>query len=131
MTALDFWPLVEPLVIRHLNLALAPTRASTDLPPNVEEREAGFVRVTRTPGGSDDYVTDTAPVDIEAFHADRLLAAHLAELARQAIHSLAGETVEDDLVDNVDTSSAPVWVYYGPNVHRYVATYALDLRRAT
>lgn len=131
MIELDPWPLVEPLVIRHLNYALAPTRASTDLPAKVESQSAGFVRVTRAPGGSDDHITDSAMVDIEAFHADRLNAMHLAQSARSAIHTLAGETVDDDLVDDVDTSSAPVWVYYGPSVHRYVATYALDLRRAT
>lgn len=128
-TDVNTWPLVEPVVIKHMNAALAPTRASTDLPAKVETLPAGFVRVTRAPGGSDDYVTDTAPVDVEAFHADRVQAMRLAERARAAIQALAGETVENDLVDDVETSSAPVWVYYGASVHRYVATYTLALRR--
>lgn len=126
---MDPWPLVEPLVIAWLNARLEPTRAATDVPGNVETRTEGFIRVTRTPG-SDDGVTDFPGVDIEAFHPQRLEAARLAERARAEVHALAASEEATALVDDAETTSGPAWVYYGPNVHRYVATYSLALRRA-
>lgn len=129
------WPLVEPLVIAWLNARLAPTRASTDVPGNVETLINGFIRVTRAPGNSqagraDDGVTDFPGVDLEAFHPNRLDAARLAERCREEMHALAASDDAGALVDDVETSAAPAWVFYGPNVDRYVATYALALRRA-
>ena len=55
--------------------------------------------------------------------------ASLAEAAREAMHSLAGSAAAGALVDSVTTATAPVRVEYSPNLHRYVASYRVTLRR--
>ena len=118
------WPNVEVAFVKILRDALG-VRVATDIPDDVE-RLGGFVRVTRGPG-SDDGVSDAPLIDLEVFHVDRVEAWNLAEQARQVM--LAASNKAGVLVDSVSTSSAPVFVFYGPHVARYVASYRVALRR--
>lgn len=122
------WPILEALAVAWLSEHL-DVGVSTDLPKDVETHHPdGFVRVARGPG-SDDGITDEPLLDVEAFHPDRIKAARLAERARTAVHAMRGRLVTGELVDAVNTATGPNWVYYGPNVERYVASYRVAYRR--
>lgn len=123
----DSWPMLEKIAVRALNDNLARGRAATNLPAKVEEFD-GFVRVTRGPG-TDDGITDSPLLDVEAFHADRVKAWEIAEDARQIIHALAASNAAGHLIDGVSTATSPNYVYYGPHVERYVASYRISYRR--
>lgn len=118
------WPDVEVAFIKILREGLG-VRVADTVPDDVENLP-GFVRVTRGPG-SDDGVTDSPLVDVEAFHPVRGEAAVLAERARQVMHAASNK--HGVLVDSVATASGPTWVFYAPEVHRYVASYRVALRR--
>ena len=121
------WPILETVVVRALNLTLLPVRAGTKVPSSVDTL-AGFVRVSRGPG-SDDGVTDSPLVDVEAFAPTQIAAAELAEDARQAMHGLKGRVYAGSLIDTVSTAVGPTRVDYSPNVERYVASYRIAFRR--
>lgn len=120
------WPNVEVALIAWLNANLA-VRAATDIPGNVGELP-GFVAVSRGPG-SDDGITDEPLIDVEAFAPTRLTAGNLAEQVRQSMHAATGQDAGGHLIDSVTTASGPSWVFYGPNVQRYVASYRVGLRK--
>lgn len=121
------WPDVQALAYAYLSTALA-VRVATKVPGDVETLP-GFVRVARGPG-SDDGVTDSPLLDVEAFAPTESEAWDLAELAREAMHNLTGSAVNGVLVDSVSTSTAPARVDYGnPAVERFVASYRLHLRK--
>jgi len=122
------WPILEAVAVAWLNDRLSPTEVSTDLPDNVGQLEHGFVRVARGPG-ADDGVTDSPLLDVEAFHAERFKAAEIAERARAAAHAMTARLVNGTLIDSVNTTASPHWVYYGPNVERYIASYRVEYRR--
>lgn len=119
------WPDVERAYVTILREAVG-VRVATDIPGDVEGIPGGFIRVARGPG-SDDGITDSPLLDVEAFHRDRHGAERLAEQARQAI--LASPNQIGVLVDAATTASTPTRVFYSPNVERYVASYRLRLRR--
>ena len=120
------WPILERVVVAALN-AEAGVRAGTKVPAEVDTLP-GFLRVSRGPG-SDDGVTDSPLVDLEAFAPTQLAAAELAEDARQIMHSLKGRVFAGSLIDTVATSVGPTRVDYSPNVERYVASYRISFRR--
>jgi len=101
---------------------------STSTPADLEGR--WFVRL-EVVNGTDDGLTDTAWVDVEAFTPDRGQSMDLAHAARRAIHGLAGTARTDGqgLVDSVDTATRPRWINYrNPAIHRVAATYVVATR---
>jgi hypothetical protein len=121
------WPNVELVVRAHLATALNG-RVVTVLPATLED-QLPVTRVTRGPG-SDDGVTDSPLIDVETFAATRTAMWTLAEQTRQALHDLAGTSVDGVLFDSVRTASGPVWVdYENRKVQRAVASYRVTLRR--
>lgn len=121
------WPMLERLAVTALNDRLARGRAATDIPDDVAALD-GFVQVTRGPG-SDDGITDAPLLDVDAFHADRVAAWDIAEDARQIILALSGRLVAGHVIDRATTATSPAWVFYGPHVERYVASYRVEYRR--
>lgn len=83
-------------------------------------------------GGSDTYVTDVCRMQIQCFGNTHVQARNLAEACRQKILASPGEdTVAGAIIDRAVTDAAPVYVDYGqPSIHRYVASYRLEFRRA-
>lgn len=123
----ETWPMLEKLAVRALNDGLSRGRAGTKVPSDVETSD-GFVRVSRGPGG-DDGLTDSPLLDLEAFHSDQTVAWQVAEEARQIVLGLPGSSAAGHLIDSVATATSPNWVYYGPHVERYVASYRVAYRR--
>ena len=121
------WPNLEAAAVAWLTEQL-DADVSTDIPDAVENLPDGFVQVVRGPG-SDDGITDAPLLDVAAFHPDRLKAAELAEAARTAVHGMRARVVAGVLIDAVNTATGPSWVYYGPHVERYVASYRIGYRR--
>lgn len=121
------WPDVERLAVAYLSERLG-VRVSTKVPNNLTS-VLPMVRIIRG-AGSDDGITDSPLLDVEAFAGDQPAASALAEDAREALHDLAGRAVNGDLVDTVATATGPVRLDWGnPAVERYVASYRLGLRR--
>lgn len=121
------WPMIEPALVAGLRANRIP--AGTELPGDIQDRAGGFVRVQRGPG-ADDGVTDTPLIDVEAFAPSQLAAWDLAEQARETLYDLAGTTCGDGvLIDTVRCAVSPAWVFYGPHVHRYVASYRVSVRK--
>jgi|SRR5690625_5370130 len=122
------WPMIERVIIRALNDGLPSGRAGWNLPEAVEKEPGGFVRIARGPG-SDDGTTDEPLIDVEAFHPKREKAWELAEESRQIMLALGATSAAGHLIDTSSTATSPNWVYYGPNVERYVASYRVGYRR--
>jgi hypothetical protein len=121
------WPDIQRLAVAYLTSALG-VRVATRTPAELETNMP-MIRVRRGPG-ADDGITDSPLLDVEAFAATEQAAWELAEDARQAVHELDGKAVDGALVDDVTTATAPVAVDWGsPAVHRFVASYRLNLRR--
>ena len=122
------WPDLHRLAVAYLRPALGDVRVVTRVPGNLAD-VLPVVRVTRGPG-SDDGITDAPLLDVEVFAADEGAMWTLAEDARQAMHALAGQSVDGALVDSVTTSVGPVAVDYGnPAAHRAVASYRVEMRQ--
>jgi len=121
------WADVEVVVTTHLREATG-ARAGSKLPGDLTG-SLPVLRVTRGPG-TDDGVTDSPLVDVEAFGADLDAAWALAEDAREAMHALRGRAIDGHLIDTVTTAVTPVRVDYGnPAVERVVASYRLAQRK--
>lgn len=121
------WPDPETAVIGLLQGRIAGVHVADTVPGEVEsEYPEGFIRVTRG-AGSDDGITDSPLMDLEAFHPDRIEAARIADEARQVMLGAVNQT--GVLFDRIQTISTPAYVFYGPNIERYVATYQVDMRR--
>ncbi|MBW8171794.1 hypothetical protein K0651_01860 [Ornithinimicrobium sp. Arc0846-15] len=121
------WPDVEQVVIEYLTLATG-TPASARLPHDLES-ELPRYRVGSV-GGSDDTITDSAGVDVEAFASTRGEAHDLAEMARQAMFNMPANPITRSLVDFVTTRSRPTWVSYdNPKIQRFTSTFDVELRR--
>lgn len=121
------WPNVTKLSVFYLKAATG-VRTVTVLPSSLESN-LPIIRAQRGPG-SDDKITDSPLVDVEVFAATEDAMWNLAEDAREAMHALAGKSVNGALVDSVTTATAPTDVDYGnPAVHRAVASYRLNLRK--
>jgi hypothetical protein len=88
--------------------------------------------VVRRVGGFDTYITDRCRLQVQTFGSTHVQARDLAEACRQKVLAAPGAAlVAGFVIDRAVTDSAPVFVDYGqPAIHRYVATYRLDYRRA-
>jgi hypothetical protein len=89
--------------------------------------------VVRRVGGYDNYITDRCRLQVQTFGANHVQARDLAEACRQKVLAAPGAgLVAGVSIDRAVTESAPTFVDYGqPSVHRYVATYRLEFRRAS
>lgn len=89
--------------------------------------------VIRRVGGSDDYITDRCRLQVQTFGSTHIQARDLAEACRQKILAAPGAAlVAGFVIDRAVTDSAPAYVDYGlPSIHRYIATYRLEFRRAS
>lgn len=129
---LSGWADLEALAVAYLPTVVADVRVSDEVPDDLDAILAGgdrFVRVVRGPG-SDDGFTDRPLLDVDTFTPARVDGPNFAEEVRQALHALRGRKVAGTVIDRVATSTGPVWVDYGtPGVHRYVASYRVELRR--
>lgn len=96
---------------------------STLLPPLI---------VVRRVGGYDTYITDQCRLQVQTFGSTHAQARDLAETCRQKVLAAPGAAlVAGVIIDRTVTESAPVFVDYGqPAIHRYVATYRVEYRRA-
>lgn len=118
---------VETLLVTYLASIPTVTGVSVDLPHNVLTR-LPFIQVNRV-GGSDNYITDSATVDVDTFHATRAGASALARAVHAAMMRLRHTAVNGVLVDSVETITGPLWINYDDeNLERYVATYSIDSR---
>lgn len=88
--------------------------------------------VVRRVGGVDTYITDVCRMQVQCFGGTHVQARDLAEACRQkALASPGASLVAGVAIDRAVTESAPTFVDYGaPSIHRYIATYRLELRRA-
>lgn len=121
--------LAEAVVIAGVAGLDGVTGVSTVTPPDLENQLA-YIRVRRI-GGSDDIVTDSARLDVDAFAASEYDAAVLAETIRATVHDFAHHVIGGRLIDRVRTEAGPASLDYdNPAVHRYVATYVIDSRVA-
>ena len=120
------WPVLEPELVKHLSAVLG-VRVGTRVPPDVDDLD-GFVRVARGPG-SDDGLTDSPLVDVEAFAPTEIGAARLAEQARSVFHALrGGRRLAGILMNSISTAMSPTFLQYSPSISRYVASYRLHYR---
>ncbi|HEX5119852.1 MAG TPA: hypothetical protein VFW65_32095 [Pseudonocardiaceae bacterium] len=119
---------VEALLVAYLTAAIPGVQGvAVDLPQDVLAR-LPFVQVNRV-GGGDDYVTDTATVDVDTFHATRANASDVARTVHAAMMRLRHTAVAGVLVDSVETVTGPLWITYDDeNLERYVATYLVETR---
>lgn len=119
---------VEAVLVAYLPVAV-PSLAgvSTDL-PNDLINQLPYAQVTRI-GGGDDYITDSAIVDVDIYGGPRLAAHDAARLVHAAMMRLRHTAVNGVLIDLVTTNHGPMWVNYtDENIHRYVASYNIDSR---
>lgn len=118
---------VEALLVIYLAGIPDVTGTSVELPANILTR-LPFIQINRV-GGSDDYITDSATVDVDVFHSTRAEASALARVVHAAMMRLRHTAVNGVLVDSVETVTGPQWINYeDENLQRYVATYQIDSR---
>lgn len=96
---------IDSAVIDYLNTRLTPP--VTDRVPKVTTAMLPFVIVERLGGPKVSPVTEEATVTIEAWATGWKLAHDLAQLARQAVHDLAGLTVNGLVFYRVNEFSGP------------------------
>lgn len=128
------WMNVEARIRTSLKIKLKELRGAdvgvgVETPADLESRL--FVRISLAPGGSDDAITDSALLDVEAFAPTKLDAGTLAEDVRSIMITLGGTDVAagGQLIDAVTTRTRPYWMdYRNPKIHRYVATYRVTSR---
>lgn len=90
-----------------------------------------FVRIARR-GGSDDRITDTATVDIDAFAASRTDSRLLADTIRARLIAPGGlVSGAGVLIDQSSTATAPNEVPWSndQSIRRFTATYRVTARR--
>ena len=85
--------------------------------------------VVRRTGGTDDLITDSPRIQVDAFGSTHRQAVNLAEQCRQLVLAAPATAVAGVSIDAAWTESAPVYLDYTQGVHRYVATYRLAYRR--
>lgn len=118
---------VEALLVAYLTPLSGIQGVSVDLPQNVLT-VLPFVQVNRV-GGGDNYVTDSALVDIDCFAATRATASMIARTVHGAMMRLKHTAVNGVLVDSVETVTGPQWINYDDeNLQRYVSTYIVESR---
>jgi hypothetical protein len=85
--------------------------------------------VVRRVGGGGDWITDAPRLQVRTFGATHVQGWNLAEACRQLIMASPATLVAGATIDRAITETAPAFVDYGQSLHRYVATYRLELRR--
>ena len=121
------WPSAEKALVIYLK-AETGAKVANKVPENLETIPL-FIRIARGPG-SDDLVTDSPLIDIEAFAPDYGAASDLAEQVRQAMHRLSGRKAGTVLIDRARTVSSPMWMdYRNPATNRFVASYRIEYRQ--
>lgn len=118
---------VEELLVIYLAPVPGVRGVAVELPHDVLTR-LPFIKVTRVSGG-DDYLTDSATVDVDVFHATRAQASALARTVHARMMHLRHTAVNGVLVDSVETVNGPQWISYeDENLQRYVSTYLVESR---
>jgi hypothetical protein len=118
---------VEALLVTYLASVPTVIGVAVDLPQNVLAL-LPFVQVGRV-GGGDDYVTDSAMVDIGCFAPSRAAASAVARAVHEAMMRLRHTAIGGVLVDSVETVTGPLWINYDDeNLQRYVSTYVVESR---
>lgn len=118
---------VESLLVTYLAAIAGVQGVSVDLPQDVRNH-LPFVQVTRV-GGGDDYVTDSATVDVDVFHNSRANSSEVARTVHAAMMHLRHTSINGVLVDSVETITGPLWIdYEDEHLLRYVATYLVETR---
>lgn len=119
---------VEAAVVAYLPVQVPSlVGVSVELPNDLKTR-VPFALVTRV-GGSDDYITDTALVDVDVFGTTRVQALEAARAVHNAMMHLRHSSVNGVLIDLVETETGPSWVNWADeNVQRYVMSYRIDSR---
>lgn len=119
---------VEQLLVTYIPAAVPSLTGASVETTNKLLEACPFVQVTRI-GGSDDYLTDSALVDLDIFNTTRATASETARLVHFAMMHLRHTAVGGVLIDNVETITGPMWVnYQDENVQRYVASYLIESR---
>lgn len=115
---------VEALLIAWLQATISGVRASTETPPDLDNR-LPWLRVVSDGGPYDGFRVDRPTVDIEAFATTGPAAATLAAQVQRLLHEqLAGSTTATAVVSRVETVVGPHRIPYdNPNMRRYVGTY--------
>ncbi|AHH98331.1 hypothetical protein [Kutzneria albida] len=116
---------VEAVLVAYLTGQCGLLGVSVDMP---NTPPLPFALVTRT-GGSDDYITDAATIDIDVFNTTRSTAydtaAQVHALMRRLRHTAVGTTV----IDHAETIMGPTWVSYDDeHLQRYVMRMRIDSR---
>jgi hypothetical protein len=118
---------VEALLVGYLTPIPGVVGVSVEL-PHAALSMLPFVLVTRVSGG-DNYITDSATVDVECFHSSRFLASEIARTVHAAMMLLRHTAVAGVLVDYVETITGPQWIDYDDeNLQRYLASYLIESR---
>lgn len=122
MSPLTAFPDIESAVMELLaDLATNGTVAPSDL-------TAPFNRITRY-GGADNFITDTARVDVDSFAPTRQVAYALAESVRQRMLGFPW-VLTNAVIDRVSTDAGPHEVAWGdPNVRRFTTAFQVLTRR--
>lgn len=120
------FPNVEKAMVAYLT-AETGRRVVTEIPSSKLPANLPLLRITRGPG-SDDTITDSFLIDVEALGSTKDSAFDTSEDAREAILALSGRHAGDVLIDYTRTASSPTSLPYSPAVHRYVASYRVHVR---
>lgn len=116
---------VEALLVAYLASVPGVQGVSVELPNPVA---LPAVMITRI-GGGDDYITDSARVDVDSFNTTRAAAGATARSVHAQMMKLRHTSVQNVLVDHVETVTGPMWVPYQDELlKRYVATYLIQTR---
>ena len=128
MADLPGFPAIEDVIIELVaDLGAGGTAVGTDLQTTLP-----FIRVHRL-GGTDDRITDSARIVVDAFESTRPRSQQLAEAVRQRLLNFP-HVVGGAVIDRVTTVAAPQEVPWGPpnaasGVRRFTATYTVSSRR--
>jgi hypothetical protein len=118
----------EAVVVAYLTASVPGLAGVSVELPNDVNSNVPFVQVTRV-GGSDDYVTDSAIIDLDVFGLTRVQASDASRLVHNAMMRLRHTAVNGVLIDLVETQTGPMWVNWGDeNLERYVMSYRIDSR---
>lgn len=118
---------IESLLVTYAAAVPGIVAASVET-PNDLLGQCPFVQVTRI-GGGDDYLTDSAQVDLDVFGATRVAASDAARAVHNAMMHLRHTAVNGVLIDQVETVTGPSWVnYQDEHLQRYVMSYVIDSR---
>lgn len=122
------FPDAERIVGDLLADLVAAGSVGNETPANLQD-VLPFIRVRRI-GGTDDRITDTARVDVDAYAADATTAKDLAEQARQRIITGFAVTAHG-ILDRGYTESGPALLPVDDTagIRRVTTTYRVSARR--